>query len=318
MTALPPALAQAVERRLAGIGRAGLAEAADRLSRRYRAGPGHAEAPDEILAYLATRLPATYAASHAALASLAARCPDLAPGSLLDLGAGPGTAAWAALAVFPSIETVTLIEREPAFRACGAALAAEGPLARARWLAADLERSWPAIERHDLVVASFVLAEIAPERQPALLAQGWAAATTLLLVEPGTPAGFRRIAAARARLLAEGAAVASPCPHALPCPLLGTEGWCHAAVRLPRSRTHRQVKGAALGFEDEKYSHVALTRGPVAPIGGLVLYPPRVSKPEVAAFVCEPDGTARWRHVPVRDRAGYRAAARWRWGEALE
>ena len=40
--------------------------------------------------------------------------------------------------------------------------------------------------------------------------------------------------------------------------------WCHFTQRLPRSRAHKQIKGAELPFEDEKFSYVALTRAPAA------------------------------------------------------
>ena len=86
---------------------------------------------------------------------------------------------------------------------------------------------------------------------------------TLLIVEPGTPAGYRRIIALREQLIASGAHVAAPCPHDGKCPLTAPD-WCHFTQRLPRSRAHRQIKGAELPFEDEKFIYVALTRAPLA------------------------------------------------------
>ena len=41
--------------------------------------------------------------------------------------------------------------------------------------------------------------------------------------------------------------------------------WCHFTQRLPRSRAHKQIKGAELPFEDEKFAYVALTRAAVGP-----------------------------------------------------
>ena len=86
---------------------------------------------------------------------------------------------------------------------------------------------------------------------------------TLLVVEPGTPAGYARIIALRDQLIASGAHVAAPCPHDGKCPLAPPD-WCHFTQRLPRSRAHKQIKGAELPFEDEKFAYVALTRAPVA------------------------------------------------------
>ncbi|HVT53058.1 MAG TPA: small ribosomal subunit Rsm22 family protein, partial [Dongiaceae bacterium] len=96
---LPPALRQAVDAALDGVPRADLALAQDALSQRYRneVRDGRAHLADDVAAraYLAARLPATYAAIRAALDAIAERRRDFAPRSLLDFGAGPGTALWA-------------------------------------------------------------------------------------------------------------------------------------------------------------------------------------------------------------------------------
>ncbi|OIQ69349.1 mitochondrial small ribosomal subunit Rsm22 [mine drainage metagenome] len=77
-----------------------------------------------------------------------------------------------------------------------------------------------------------------------------------------------------------------------------------------------QIKGAELPFEDEKFSYVALTRIPVAWRLARVLAQPVVSKVEVAAKLCTPDGLALTR-VPSRAKADYARARRWRWGDAV-
>ena len=138
---------------------------------------------------------------------------------------------------------------------------------------------------------------------------------TLLVVEPGTPAGYARIIALRERLIAAGAHVAAPCPHDGPCPLAAPD-WCHFTQRLQRSRAHKQVKGAELPFEDEKFSYVALTRAPVAQRPARVLAQPDVGKVEVAAKLCTPDGLE-FARIPRRDKAAYAEARRWRWGDAV-
>ena len=123
-------------------------------------------------------------------------------------------------------------------------------------------------EPADLVVASYMIGEIGDAERTALAELLWAKTRdTLLVVEPGTPAGYARIIALRAQLIAAGAHVAAPCPHDGPCPLTAPD-WCHFTQRLPRSRAHRQIKDAELPFEDEKFAYVALTRVPAVAASG--------------------------------------------------
>ena len=117
--------------------------------------------------------------------------------------------------------------------------------------------------RADLVVASYLIGEVSEPQRTALADAMWAKTRdTLLIVEPGTPAGYARIIDVRTQLIAAGAHVAAPCPHDRKCPLTAPD-WCHFAQRLPRSRAHKQVKAAERPFEDEKFTYVALTRAPV-------------------------------------------------------
>ena len=120
----------AIERELGELRRRDLRGPASMLSDRYRfgdtTGVWDGFASGEALAYLATRVPATFAATRRVLAELGSLRPGWAPTSLLDLGAGPGTATWAAAAVFPSIERAELVEREPEMAALGVRLARSG------------------------------------------------------------------------------------------------------------------------------------------------------------------------------------------------
>ena len=207
------------------------------------------------------------------LSELSALRPGWAPRTVLDLGAGPGTATWAAAAVFPSLVRAELVECEPGMAALGARLAKAGaPLlsADAVWTIAD---ACQLTERKtDLVVGAYVLGELRAGHGAAgsRAMVGRRHSGELVIVEPGTPAGFERLRAARAVLISWGAHVTAPCPHEDPCPMEGSD-WCHFAVRLERSSLHRELKGAKLGYEDEKYSYLAVSasrpcsaRGPVA------------------------------------------------------
>ena len=139
----------------------------ERLSAAYRddSQPRAASSRGAVAAYLAYRAPATYAAVEEVFRQVALLRPDWAPRSLLDVGAGPGVAAWAAVDAWPSLEQLTLVEAEPAMVAAGREL-----LPDAQWVQADAAAArGPA----DLVVASYVLGELrASGRRPAVGADG--------------------------------------------------------------------------------------------------------------------------------------------------
>ena len=273
----------------------------------------------DVAAYAAYRLPATFAAITAALTELRACWQGAAPRSLLDAGAGPGTALWAAQAIWPALEQALLLEREQRMIDFGQRLAAqaEAPsIQAARWQRADLLGASHA-EPHDLVTAAYVLNEIPAAQRPALIDALWSAAGAgLLLLEPGTPAGFAIIRAARQQLLEAGATVLAPCPHDRACPM-PTNDWCHFAQRLPRTRLQRNLKGGTLPWEDEKFSYVAVARQPGTSIAGRVLRRPQLLPGHVTLRLCAPEGLRTETVTRGKDRSAFRQARDLAWGDAL-
>ncbi|HSY88630.1 MAG TPA: small ribosomal subunit Rsm22 family protein [Verrucomicrobiae bacterium] len=320
---LPAPLRQAVDEALQGIPPAELARAAEALSKRYRAelrdGRRHLDDDRAALAYLATRLPATYAAVQSCLESLAEIRPGFAPRRLLDAGAGPGTALWAAAELWPRLERALLIEGSPVMRKWGERLAgklATGlPARNIAWKTADLRVGFADTSPHDLVVLAYVLDELEPAVRPALIDRLWAATgDMLLLIEPGTPAGWQRILAARERLLAAGATIVAPCPHAAACPLQPPD-WCHFARRVARSPRHRQAKTAELPWEDEKFIYLAVSRLPASSPPARVLAHPRAGKGHVRLKLCLATGKVEERVVSRREGARYKTARSLVWGD---
>jgi ribosomal protein RSM22 (predicted rRNA methylase) len=260
-------------------------------------------------------MPATYAAVTASLNALCEIRPDFAPKNLLDVGAGPGTATWAAAEAFSSLQDFTLLDANRALRALALDLGGGSVRLRAMTYEHGEARAELAkADAADLVVASYMIGEIGDAERKTLAELMWTKTRdTLLIVEPGTPAGYARILALRAQLIGSGAHVAAPCPHDRECPLTAPD-WCHFTQRLPRSRAHKQIKGAELPFEDEKFAYVALTRAPAARRPARVLAQPVVTKVEVSAKLCTSDGLAITK-VPRRAKADYARARRWRWGD---
>ena len=318
---LPLLLRQAIDQALEGVALAELTRAAAGLSERYRAEKldGRLHLSDDLAAraYLATRLPATYAAIRTAMAELAARRPDFAPTSLLDVGAGPGSVLWAAANCWPSLEKALLIEASSAIRKWGETLAAVSPVSAIIWQSADIAKNMVTASRSDLVSLAYVLSELPAEARGKLIDDLWAlTADTLLIVEPGTPKGWERILTARSRLIGHGAHIVAPCPHAKPCPITAPD-WCHFARRVARSRLHRLAKGADVPWEDEKFIYLAACRSPGIAAEARILAPPRASKGRIDLKLCCADGALQDRTISKRDGAVFKTARRRDWGDTL-
>ena len=220
---LPPTLLAGIDELTRNVGRKELEQSARALSDAYRTGGTTASravrTTAEVAAYLVTRAPATYAAAAEVFRQTCAARPSFAPSSLLDLGAGPGVAAWAAIEAWPGIATASLVEAEVEMVRAGRSLAAHGTgaLRAAAWTVTD---AGDVGSEADLVVASYVLGELGPGSLVSFIHNAWArTADTLVIVEPGTTAGYERVLAARAAVIGAGGTTLAPCPHDTPCPL---------------------------------------------------------------------------------------------------
>lgn len=319
MTAeLPLALRAALDRELAGASRRDLADRTAATTQAYRAGRGSAsviKGRDDALAYALVRLPATYAACATVFDEARRMAPDFAPASLLDAGCGPGGGSWAAREAWSSLADIAWFDESAPFLDLARRLAGDDLPATAT--RGDLASG--AFPKTDLVLASYALAEIPPTTQPQVVARLWEATTGLLaLVEPGTPAGYARLLAARDGLIAAGATILAPCPHHAACPVVAPD-WCHFSVRLPRSRDHRLAKGAEVPFEDEKFAYLLAARPGVAaePRTPRILARPKAGKPGIELKLCTEAAALERRFVPRRDKPAHAKARRLDWGDAL-
>ncbi len=329
-------LAAAIQSGLSGAGMASLSAGVQRLMAAYQSGEVPATpvmaSRSDAAAYAAYRMPATAAATALALLQTHLSLPGWAPATLLDFGAGTGGAAWAAASILPSIGAMTLLEQSADAIRLGTAILAGSPAAALpsaswrQWRLTDTDAPGSAegnavaadLPAADLATAAYVLGELTPARQSALVTIAARSAPVVVLVEPGTPAGHRRILAARGQLLAAGYLVAAPCPHQLGCPLDREGDWCHFAARLPRSALHRQAKGAELAYEDEKFSYVAAVRPdirlPELPAGRVVRRPQQ-RKGLVTLDLCARDGSSRRELISKSKGESYRRARKTSWGD---
>jgi len=320
---LPLELRDALEEKFHGVSSRELGRATRDLSERYRAGSGKGapvvRSTAEVLAYAAYRMPATYAATVAALTALREQRPNWHPRTMFDLGAGLGAGIWAATTVWPGLERITAIDAVGPMITAGQDLARKAShigLQRAEWLRADLLVA-RLTERYDLVLVGYVLPELPASRVAEVIDRAWNATDgALVVLEPGTPEGYGRVLAAQDLLLAKGGFPLAPCPHLPPCRM--PEGdWCHFSVRLPRSQIHRIAKGATMGYEDEKFSYVAVARAPAERVYSRILRHPQIRGGHVYLQVCAPGGP-KTIVVSKRDRELFNRARKSSWGDTFD
>lgn len=326
--ALPAVLQHLISQRLEKVPAKALATACKQLSQRYRQQqPGqHLPDPLAIEAYLATRLPATFAVMQRVLTELQLRLPDFRPQHMLDLGAGPGTASLAALAHWPEL-ALTLYEGQSGMLAVARNLfqGLAVPETRLQLLAGHLpELPDPRVLKQlpaDLLVLAYVLNELQPaarEKVYQRLQQDHPQAV-LVLVEPGTPVGFQHLLAARQFFLRAGRTLVAPCPAIADCPMAAANDWCHFSQRLPRTALHRQLKQGEQNFEDEKFSYLIfapteLNSADHRPAGRIVRHP-HYGKGKVQLSLCTAEGL----QTPTlgKSHPQYKQARKWQWGEGV-
>src|SRR4051812_12853215 len=160
---LPSELKAALDAKLHGLSRHDAAARSAAISQTYRSGGGSAAIRSEAdaLAYALARMPATYAAVIASLNALREVRPDFAPRTLLDIGAGPGTATWAGAETFPSLADFMAIDANAALRTLALDLFDKSPrLSVIRYTQGEAGSALTDVESTDLVVASYLLGEL--------------------------------------------------------------------------------------------------------------------------------------------------------------
>jgi ribosomal protein RSM22 (predicted rRNA methylase) len=318
---LPSHLKNAIELLLEKFPADILSKASKELSHRYREERGkpinfmNSEA--HRLAYLLARMPATFAAVSNVFDKFNRHVPNIQLSSLLDLGAGPGTASWAAVEQFKELRLITLLEQDAKLIELGKNLikqANQPILKQAVWQQKNL-LSDSTFDTHDLLVISYALGELPESELLPFLNRCWnSTRKALVIVEPGTMHGFSLIKKARQELIQKEAYIAAPCPHTFACPMPSND-WCHFSVRLERSSQHRLAKGGSLGYEDEKFSYIIATKEAPWPATERILRHP-LKRPGHSCFeLCTIEGIQK-KTISKRDPELYRAAKKLEWGDS--
>jgi ribosomal protein RSM22 (predicted rRNA methylase) len=311
---LPDQLSQAIAKENAGFSPVQIHQAAEKLSLAYR-GRAHIRpelSPAGRAAYLAVRFPSTFAAANHVWSEFDAAIPTDGIKSVLDVGAGPGTASLAA-APYLGAAAFTYVERDAGWREPAQRLAQSLGLKHA-FIRGEIGHPTK-LAPHDVVIASYAIGELPPDERKSALEALWTnARQALIVIEPGTPKGFDVVVTVRALALSSGGHAAAPCTHNAACPM-STADWCHRPVRVARSAAHRAAKGADLAYEDEKFAYAVLTRlAPRRRSESRIVRKPIRNAGHVHLDLCSTSGLAR-QTVARSDGALYRAARDAAWGD---
>ena len=260
-----------------------------------------------IWAYLAARMPATYAVLFECLEKIPK---DFKPNSVLDLGAGPGTGTLAALDLWPDIQAITSVEQHPLMNKFAGQLITK-PIDR---IQKDIV-TFETMQTYDLVILSYVLGELTQEQQLSVLEKALRAARGFLVITtPGTPRDYQNLMTARRFLIERGGHVLAPCPHQNACPLEQTKDWCHFSVRVNRTKSHKMAKQASLTFEDEKFSYLIVGKERAPENFGRLIRKPIRKPGHVLLDVCTSTGVRR-EIITKKQKDVYRVASKKEWGD---
>lgn len=306
MMNFPHKLRDAILKEVGNIPLATLTQHVKLLTLRYREGgkENYMSHPLDYLAYLLYRMPATFAVISAVFEEICERY-NKPIHSLIDMGSGPGSGFWASKKFF-NLSQVTCIEKDRALLALSKRLADQEFLS----INADFTEQI-AIQPHDLALFSYSLGEVTEWQE--IVKNTFKQVELIIVIEPGTPRGFKRISEVRDLALSMGAHLIAPCPHAAACPI--KEGdWCHFSKRLERSKIHKELKGAELGFEDEKYSYIAFAKNPGNSFNSRILRHPIHHRGHSLFILCSKNGAQEEIILSRRDKELYKISKKKEWG----
>mgnify|MGYP005797981393 FL=1 len=285
---IPDILENAIEEKLNHVKLTELKQYASQLSEKYmyreRTGDTLLNTEIEALAYSIMRMPATYGAVYTALKHTLERM-DGNIQSVVDIGAGTGAATWA-ISELLDTKDIQCFEREQVMLELGKSFMSQNPnLKDVSWKYMDIVEDDLDVKA-DLVVTSYMLNEIKPEERENVINKLMKSSNhIILIIEPGTPAGFKNIREVQKIAIENGFHIIAPCTFQGVCSLPDRD-WCHSIVRMERTKVHKLLKSADLPYEDEKFSYIAISKEKYDNSGIRILRHPMIEKGKITLKVC--------------------------------
>lgn len=241
--------------------------------------------PPFAIAYLYSRMPNTLLVLTSILSEIKNRNPEFSPSSLLDYGAGLGSGVLSALDVFPAedFKKIAAVEPNKYMRKLGKYVTET--CVQYKHKESSIDIVWVdslvmlpgsgGMERgkFDLIILSHVLQEVTTSKGRQLIIETLltrlSSTGVLVVVEPGSPKGFRFINDIRDIVISkkkeenEDFHVLAPCSHSKECPLAKhSNSWCHFSQLITKynKSTFGKIKSER-EILNEKYSYLVVKKG---------------------------------------------------------
>lgn len=284
------------------------------MTERYRSGQkiSGLSSNDEAMAYILARLPATYSVLRELFDKIATDNIN----SLLDIGAGPGHAIWAAYDRWPALEEATIIEPDRHMFKIQQELIKSAPINDVN---AINSTSLLETNKSDLVICSYVLNELPLLKQQQMVEKAWqVTGKYMVIIYPGANRYFSDFLAIREQAINYGGAIIAPCPHAFECPIKSQQSdWCHFTTKVLRDKSHMKVKNGKNNHEDEKFTYLIVSK--LSSSENLLQYDRIVKKPmqrkgHIVLDICTKNGSLD-REVISKTDKHYKQAKKAKWGD---
>ena len=260
---IPDILEFAIKEEISKYNIKDLKNAASNLSKRYmeekRTGETFLVNELDNVAYSVIRMPATYSAIRTCLEKIK-EIYDFDFKSMIDIGSGTGAAEWAATDLY-TLEDIVCIEREKVMRDISKKyFSYSDELKNVKFIDADILKE-DINEVKELCVLSYIINELSEENRLNVIMKALELTNNVLLVvEPGTPEGFMNIKKIRDYCYEKGYQIIAPCTNFCGRCDIPENDWCASSVRVQRTKEHKYLKDADVGFEDEKFSYIAISK----------------------------------------------------------
>ena len=316
---LPILLKEKLEQEIDEIELKKLKQSAQNISEKYRDKSSNKMSTrliasrEDAVAYAVSRMPATYGAVCFALKHSLEMMPYAEITSLLDVGAGTGTATWAVNELL-KIESNICVENEDYMLNLGKKLM-KNEIDNVQWIKKNIITD--NIEgKADLVISSYVLNEIKAENRNQILEKLWNLTEKLLLIiEPGTPEGYNQIKEIRDYFIKKSANIVAPCAHEKECKISEND-WCAFSCRVARTKVHKLLKDGEAPYE-EKFSYIAVSKMKTDKKDRILRHP-KIENGRITLKLCTTEGDIEEKTITKKEKEKFKIAKKLNNGDILK